>query len=151
MISGLLVAAFAVLALAGCKGPVTPSDQEIFSERTGVCLMVGYKNMVDFSLGDIQYSSNASKHIYRAGVTQEAEDASTGIAVQTVQQYFVLKLDEVPGEVNSSVKGSLVLCSPAIAAGIRTYNIQNGVVIKKDDSLVWIWDATLHLGVVVHL
>lgn len=148
-----MAAAFccAAFALASCKGPVVPSDQEIFSERTSVCLMVGYKNMVDFSIGDLQYSSNATKHIYRAGATQSVADASTGITVQTVQQYFVLKLNEAPGEVNSAVKGTLVLCSPTIAAGIRSYNIQNGTILKRDDNLAWIWDSVLHLGVVVHL
>lgn len=145
------VALIVFSVLVSCKGPSTPSDQEVFAGRNSVCLMVGYKNMVDFSLGDVQYSSNASKHIYRAGVTQSVEDASTGITVQTVQQYFILQLDEVPGDVNSAVKGTVVLCSPAIAAGIRTYKMQNGVVIKRDDTLVWIWDATLHLGAVVHL
>lgn len=138
-----------LLLVCSCKAPVVPSDQDVFAGRTDVCLMVGYKDMIDFSAGDLQYSFNNSKHIYRAGFTASQDDASTGQVVQTVQQYYVLKVDEPLGEAGSAVKGNLVLCSPAISSGQRTYSIKEGTVLKADDTQVWIWDPSLHLGVVV--
>ncbi len=140
-----------MLSVCSCKAPVVPSDQEVFADRTDVCIMVGYKNMIDFSSGDMQYSFNESKHIYRAGVTLSQDEASTGQVVQTVQQYYVLHANGPIGEVGSSVTGNLVLCSPSISSGQRTYAIKEGTVLKADASQVWVWDPALHLGVIIRI
>lgn len=155
-ISHILMRALALLLLAGaalsCNGPAVEADSKIFADQQNVCLMVGYKNMIDFESGDLQYSVNISKHIYRAGVTFTQRDDAEAMDVQTVQQYYVLKTNEVltdsPEDV---VTGVLTLCSPTISSGIRTYDIKNGKVVKATDNQLWIWDSELHLGVVVRL
>lgn len=143
-----MVAALAMLALS-CKAPYTPSDQEVFSKMENVGVMVGYKEMIDFSTGNLQYSYNPSTHVYRGGVCVKQEDANTGNTVETVQYYFVLCLDREPGEADSELGGSMILCSNTIAAGTRSYDLKSAKVLKRNDSLIWIWDSALHLGVVI--
>lgn len=145
----IILAAVFCLALFSCKGPSTPSDQEIFLQKESMCLMVGYKEMIDFSAGELQFSYNDTKHIYRAGVTVSQPDQNSGATVQTVQNYYVLRLEAAPGDEGSEVRGVLTLCSPTISSGIRTYDLKNATVLKTDASQVWIWDPELHLGVIV--
>lgn len=144
-----LVCTLAVALLSSCKGPYVPEDYVAFLEREDVCMIVGYKDMVDFTKGDLQYSFNPAKHIYRAGVTNTQFDASAGIEVQTVQQYFILQAGEPLGEKDAKVTGSVVLCSPTISSGQRTYKLKEAVILKAEDNKVWVWDPSLHLGMVI--
>lgn len=145
-----VVAALAAMAVAvSCNGPETLSDEETFAEMTDVCILVGYKQMIDFSKGDLQYSFNNTKNIYRAGVTQTQRDEAEGIDVQTVQEYYVLRTEKPLGEAGEAVAGQLVLCSGALSSGMRSYDIKDGKVLKTGDGLVWIWDSEIHLGLVV--
>lgn len=143
------IAAAFLMMIAACNGPYTPSDQEVFQTKNDVCIQVGYKDMIDFGTGDVQYSCNTEKHIYRAGVSITQDDASTGMQVETVQHYFVLKLEDTPGEVDSQVKGTLYLCSSTISSGSRSYILKNATVLGKEDGTIRIWDKDLHLGVII--
>lgn len=149
------IASAAVLALAvmtaavSCNGPDTLSDEETFAGMTDVCIMVGYKQMIDFSAGDLQYGFNNTKNIYRAGVTVTQRDENEDLDVQTVQEYYVLRTEKPLGEAGESVRGQLVLCSSALSSGMRTYEIKDGKILKTGDGLVWLWDSEIHLGLVV--
>lgn len=141
----------AVMVNSSCSGPKVQADADVFASAEDVRLMVGYKDMIDFASGDLQYSVNNAKHIYRAGVTSVQRDEAEKQNVQTVQQYYVLNTEEPLGKAEEQVKGVLTLCSPTISSGIRTYKIEDARIIKATDKQVWIWDSTLHLGVVVRL
>lgn len=136
-------------ALGACKGPQEPSDYEIFQAREDVCFMVGYKDMIDFSQGNLQFSYNPMKNIYRAGISVVMMDESSGLEVEIGQQYFVLQLEAGNLEVGSAVKGKIQLCSDKLANGSRSYTLTDAKLIKADLSKLWIWDDNLRLGMIV--
>lgn len=142
-------AALCAFCVLGCKAPYTPSDKTLFEEREDISISVGYKQMIDFSAENLQYSFNPDKAIFRAGVSVSQMDASTGYEVEVAQHFFVLKLDNPLGALDSDVTGTLYLTTDKLAAGSRSYTIKNGKVIKLSENKVWIWDDVLRLGVVV--
>lgn len=141
----------AALAASACSGPKVQPYTEAFMAVEDVCVMVGYKQMIDFTSGDIQFSVNDTKHIYRGGVTLSQRDENLGLDVQTVQHYFVLHTEEALTADALDVNGTLTLCSPVLASGMRTYKIEGASVIKAEDDRLWLWDDVQKLGVVVRL
>ena len=81
----------------------------------------------------VQASFNPTKHIYRVGNAEYTE-------------YFILFLDSIPQTEGSSIKGSVLLRSSSLS---RTYSSLSFTVQKVQGSLVWLWDPSVSVGVVV--
>ncbi len=81
------------------------------------------------------------------------KDTVLNINVETVNSYFVLMADAVPGAVGTNVNGVLYLKHPSLPNSYRTYgtnaNPASFEVIKEDNSLVWLWENKLKIGIVV--
>jgi len=137
----------ALLVVCSCSAPDTESDEQLFVNRTGMCFVVGRKDMLDFSETGAQTSFNSSKNIYRAGIPTYVEDKSTGNQVETVEKYYILVLGSaLPASGN--VDGTIYLKSDKISAGFRTYEAHFEIK-KTQGELVWLWDDTKKIGIVI--
>ena len=134
------------LASSSCSGPYAPSAFTEFENRKSVCFMVGHKEMIDFSSGEIQYSFNNTRHQFRAGCAITLKDESSGGSLELVREYYVLNLEAVPADTGQKIKGKATLCTASIT---RDYEAEFEV-IKKENSLFWLWDDKLKLGVVIN-
>lgn len=144
------IKSFAALALImvcvlSCNRNNTIPYQENFLAHDGVCLIVGQREMLDFTSGNIQTACNPVSHTYRAGIAEVQEDKTTGCFVETVQKYYSLVLDAAPSAAGNVIKGNLILRSTNLN---RTYNAEF-TVLKKDATYVWLWDEAIKLGVVI--
>ena len=141
---------FAALALImvcvlSCNRNNTIPYQENFLSHDGVCIVVGQREMIDFTSGNIQTASNPVSNTYRAGLAEVQEDKTPGLFVETVQKYYSVVLAAAPSAAGNVVKGSVILRSTNLN---RTYNAEF-TVLKKDATYVWLWDEAIKLGVVI--
>lgn len=142
---------FAILLVsAACTDPNNVADVDVFRERKDICVVVGRKVMIDFESGNIQTSFNEAKHLYRAGRPVVQLDSTSGKMVETVEEYFVLSLQTVPGEAGATMAGSLHLKAASLSSGFRTYTV-NLEVLKKEGSLAWFWDPSQKVGVIARI
>ena len=137
---------FLCIALFSCKQQEMIPFQEVFQEHNDICIVVGIKEMIDFSSGCTQTQFNPSTHVFRSSLGKIQEDLSDGSMVEIVQEYFVVKLDCNPLAVGDEVHGEVILNSDELD---RNYTNVNFTVVKTSDKLVWLWDDTIKLGVVI--
>lgn len=142
----IIYAIILMLALTSCKGPALPVYDALFLEHTDVAIVVGKKEMIDFSSGLSQASYNPTTFRFRVGLAEQQPDRSTGLTVETVTDFFVLDLSAMPAEQGQKLTGKLQLVTTSLA---RSYTINDMQVLKKEDGKAWLWDDKLKLGVVV--
>lgn len=142
-----------VLQFAGCRAPFVPSDKDVFLQQTDVCMVAGQKEYIGGATGRTQSSYNPTRHLFRGGKVDVAVDSVLKCTVETVNSYFVLMADAVPEGMGNSVSGILYLKHPSLPNSYRTYGTDakpaSFEVIKEEDNLIWLWENSLKIGVVV--
>ncbi|MBQ0097066.1 MAG: hypothetical protein KBS53_05385 [Bacteroidales bacterium] len=145
----------AALLLAGCRAPFVPSDKDVFLNQTDVCMVAGRKEYIGGSTGRTQSSYNPTRHLFRGGNIDVVKDTVLNVTVETVNSYFVLMADAVPGSVGTEVSGVLYLKHPSLPNSYRTYgtgaNPASFEVIKEEKNMVWLWENKLKIGIVIRL
>lgn len=139
--AALLLAAM----LVSCKAPYRTPYEEVLDSRSDVCILVGSRDMIDFTYGPVQTSFNPVKHSYRAGVCLLKQDSGSDSWVEVMEEYFSLMLDAEPKAADEQVGGTLYLRTVSLS---RSYEAKFKVR-KVEKGLAWLWDDTLKLGVVV--
>lgn len=140
-----IVAALLTAMLVSCKAPYRTPYEEVLDTRSDVCILVGPRDMIDFTYGPVQTAYNPVKHSYRAGVCLLKQDGSSDSWVEVMEEYFSLILDADPLTVQEQVSGTLYLRTVSLS---RSYDA-TFKVRKVEKGLAWLWDETLKLGVVV--
>ena len=145
IVSVLMSSILLLPVLCSCKGQKGIPYEENFTAHNDICVVVGQREMIDFSEGNLQSEYNPVTHVFRGGVGLVQEDKGSGMQVETVQEYFVVVLDANPSAVGDQLKGSLILRSSSLN---RVYTASFKVV-KLTETLAWLWDDNIKLGAVV--
>lgn len=144
----IAIAITALLCFSACNQSTTTDFRAIFREKGDICFVVGPKNMIDFSSGNIQSEFNKGKMTYKAGVGNIQYDPSANKQVEIVEEYYVVVLDkEANSKVDETYTANVLLCSAALS---RTYSA-NFTTIRADEDKIWLWDDALKLGIVVRI
>lgn len=136
------------LFFSACKGPAAPQYDQQLLLLDDVACVVGSRHMVDFSSGIVQSEYNPTQRRYRAGVGVHEKDETSGYLVEVVKEYFVLELKEDMPEEGQSVGGQVILRTNALN---REYKDATFKVLKRTDSMAWLWDDATKLGVIVRI
>ena len=140
--------ALAVLSLSGCTVHLESDYKSLFTSREDVCLLVGHKDMIDFTSGPVQMECNPVKHTYRGAVCVYRTDVQNKTEVELVKDYYTLILDKTPAVVGDKLNGKLYLRTTDLN---RSYDDMEMEVVKMSDSLAWIWCEKSKLGITVRI
>jgi len=136
----------AVVAICACGKDTHTDFRSVFEQREGICFVVGSKDMLDFTKGNVQCEYNNLKCTYRAGLGVIKYDLTDFTYAEIMEEYYVVILDSTPtGKVEEKHKATVLLRSTSLS---RQYDA-NFVTVKSSDEYLWLYDDSLKLGVVV--